>query len=288
MVRETPSQTPATAHRPSFSALRSGLWLVCGALALTSLPAVAVAQQPADGAERPAESPDRAAERLNEEGKKLVAQGKYEDALDKFRESLRLFPLSNAIFNIGSMLYTLKRYEEAFPFLEYTLRAPLDPRQREVVIQYRDNVLEQLRPTHAAILVESSPPGATVTLNNTQLPFEVPARVLIPYGTVDIKIALQGFKPQTIVVTSSRAEPPKDMRVRLERDDPDAQVTVFCPKGADIFIDGIMVGYELVRTKLLLGDHTVRCGKTQRSKAFERTITVRNGPNTFEFSKDKQ
>lgn len=261
-------------------------WLRGAAAALALLTAVPVAAQTPPAAQ--AESADRAAERLNEEGKKLVAQGKYEEALEKFRESFRNFPLSNAIFNIGSMLYTLRRYEESFPFLEQTLRAPLDPRQREIVIQYRDNVLSQLKATHVAVLVETSPPGAKVAINDALVPFEAPMRVLLPYGTADLSVSLQGFKPQTIVINSSREQPPKDQRIRLERDDPDAVVTVFCPKGADIFIDGVMVGYEMVRTKLLLGDHTVRCGKTPKSKAFERTISVKNGTNVFEFSSQKQ
>lgn len=278
--------TSARSNTSAFCLSGQVRWLRATAAALALLAAAPVAAQTPPAAEQ--ETADRAAERLNEEGKKLVAQGKYEEALDKFRESFRNFPLSNAIFNIGSMLYTLRRYEESFPFLEQTLRAPLDPRQREIVIQYRDNVLNQLRATHVAVLVETSPPGAKVAINDAVQPFEAPMRVLVPYGTADLAVSLQGFKPQTIVLTSSRETPPPTQRIRLERDDPDAAVTVYCPKGADIFIDGVMVGYELVRTKLLLGDHTVRCGKTPKSKAFERTISVKNGVNVFEFSNQKQ
>ncbi len=251
---------------------------------------VAPAFAEAPDAPKTDEPADRAAERLNEEGKKLVVSGKYEEALEKFRASLKLFPLSNAIFNVGSMLYTLKQYEEAFPYLDYTLRAPLDPRQREIVLQYRENVITQLKGTHAVIQVESSPPGAQVALNNKPLPFETPMKVLVPFGAADVTVTLPGFKATTKVVTSSRADPPKDVRVRLERDDPDAAVTVFCPPGADVFIDGQMVGVEQVRTRLLVGAHMVRCGKTSKNKAFEREIQVRPAPqaNAFEFSTVKQ
>lgn len=249
---------------------------------------LAVAQ--AANAPRADESADRAAERLNEEGKKLVAAGRYEEALDKFRASLKQFPLSNAIFNVGSMLYTLKQFEEAFVYLEYTLRAPLDPRQREIVLQYRENVITQLKGSHAVIMVETSPPGATVAINNKPLPFETPMRVIVPLGAADITLSAQGFKTVTKVVTGSVAEAPKDLRVRLERDDPDAPVAVFCPKGADVFIDGQMMGVEVVRIRLLVGPHTVRCSKTAQSKAFEREVMVRPAPqaNAFEFSNVKQ
>ena len=250
--------------------------------ALAQTPTSAPAQD--DPNVKPGESADRAAERLNEEGKKLVAAGKYEEALDKFRASLKLFPLSNAIFNIGSMLYTLKQYEDAHPYLEQTLKAPLDPRQREIVLSYLDNVGQALKLSHAPVVVESNPPGATVTINTKELPFVTPTRVMVPFGTTDVTVQVAGFKPQTVVVASSRMNPPKDIRVRLERDEPDAQVSARCPQGADVFVDGTMRGFELVRDRMLIGPHVVRCGKTMDSKAFERTITVRPGANAFDFS----
>lgn len=262
--------------------------LVAAVAATAALPSAPLHAQSAEA--KADEAPDRIAERLNEEGKKLVAVGRYEEALEKFRASLKHFPLSNAIFNVGSMLYTLKQMEEAFPYLEYTLRAPLDPRQREIVLQYRDNVIQQLKGTHAVILVETSPPGASVALNNKPLPFETPMRVMVPLGAADLTLSTPGFKSVTKVVNGSTAEPPKDLRVRLERDDPDSQVSVFCPKGADVFVDGQMMGVEVVRVRLLVGPHVIRCGKTALSKAFERDVVVRAGINTnvFEFSNVKQ
>lgn len=256
-------------------------------LTCAALPATAQtpdAAPPAGADVRAGESADRAAERLNEDGKRLVAAGKYEEALDKFRASLKLFPLSNAIFNIGSMLYTLKQYEDAHPYLEQTLKAPLDPRQREIVLNYLDNVGQALKLSHAPVVVESNPPGATVLINTKELPFVTPTRVMVPFGTTDVTVQATGFKPQTVVVASSRQNPPKDIRVRLERDEPDAPVSVRCPQGADVFIDGTMRGFELVRERQLLGAHVVRCGKTMESKAFERSITVRAGANAFDFS----
>lgn len=256
--------------------------------AVASLVANANAQvlPPPPPATSPAETPERAAERLNEEGKKLVVAAKYDEALEKFRASLKLFPLANAIFNVGSMLYTLKQLEESFPYLDYTLRAPLDPRQREIVNNYRESVINQLKGTHAVISLETSPPGATVTMNNKLLPFETPMKVLVPLGATDLLIEVAGYKPITHVINSSRSEPPKDLRLRLERDDPDAAVTVYCPAGADVFIDGQMMGLEQVRTRLLVGEHVVRCGKTSKNKAFERQVLVRTPPaaNVFEFS----
>ena len=264
-------------------------FLVLATLAQVS--GAAMAQPPPTAAptagdpnQRPGESADRAAERLNDDGKKLVAAGKYEEALDKFRASLKLFPLSNAIFNIGSMLATLKQYEDAHPYLEQTLKAPLDPRQRETVLNYLESVTQALKLSHAPILVESNPPGGTVTVNTRELPFVTPTRVMVPFGVTDITVQVAGFKPQTVVVTSSRQSLPKDVRVRLERDEPDAQVSVRCPPGADVFVDGTMRGFELVRDRLLIGPHVVRCGQTMETKAFERAIPVRAGANAFDFS----
>jgi hypothetical protein len=129
-----------------------------------------------------------------------------------------------------------------------------------------------------------------VALNNKLLPFETPMRVIVPLGAADLTLSTPGFKPVTKVVNGSLAEPPKDLRVRLERDDPDAPVTVFCPKGADVFIDGQMMGVEVARVRLLVGPHVIRCGKTALSKAFEREAVVRPGTsaNVFEYSNFKQ
>ena len=138
--------------------------------------------------------------------------------------------------------------------------------------------------SHAPILVESNPPGATVTINTRELPFVTPTRVIVPFGVTDVTVQVAGFKPQTVVVTSSRQNLPKDVRVRLERDEPDAQMSVRCPQGADVFIDGTMRGFELVRDRMLIGNHVVRCGKTMESKAFERAILIRAGANAFDFS----
>ncbi len=238
---------------------------------------------------RPGESEDAAAERINEEGKVLVRQGKYEAALDKFRASLALFPLSNAIFNVGSMLYTLKQYTEAFPYLEQTLRAPLAPQQRAIVLKHRGNVLHMMRMSHKDVLVRTNPPGARLTLNGTELPFPAPTRVLLPFGAADITATYPGFQPKTVAVKSSTQKLPGNVTIRLEREEPYAPISARCPGGSDVFIDGQMRGFELVRTKLLIGEHTVRCGKTQRNAAFERKVTVRKGlANAFDFSAIKR
>ncbi|MCO4761548.1 MAG: PEGA domain-containing protein [Myxococcales bacterium] len=242
---------------------------------------------------RAGESDDGAAARLNEEGKKLVRKGKYYAALDRFHAALALFPISNAIFNVGSMLYTLKQYQEAFPYLEQTLRAPLAPEQRQVVLRYRADTLKFLKMTHAAIMVRTNPPGAKVLVNGKALPFPAPTRVLVRFGRSDVTAKYPGFSATTVVVKSSSAKPPKDIVVRMKREEPYAKVTVRCPKGADIFIDGRMSGFSEARTKLLMGNHVIRCGKTNHSQAFERKVDVlrRSDPsfsNTFDFSALKQ
>ena len=138
---------------------------------------------------RPGESVDAAAERINEEGKTLVRAGNYEGALDKFRASLAIFPLSNAIFNVGSMLHTLKQYSDAFPYLEQTLRAPLAPEQRAIVMSHRANVVHMMRMSHKDILVRTNPPGAKLSLNGKVLPFAAPTRVLVPFGAAETLLA---------------------------------------------------------------------------------------------------
>jgi hypothetical protein len=243
----------------------------------------------ADRARIAGESDDAAAARLNDEGKALVRAGKYNEALQKFELALEFFPLSNAIFNVGSMHYTLKQYAEAFPYLEQTLKAPLAPEQLEIVRRYRSDVIEKLKDTHREVLIQTNPPGATVTVDGKEQPFVAPLRILVVFGTVDVKVEYVGFEAAQVVLQSTPTSPPKDQLVRLKREEPQASVTVRCPSGADVFIDGTMQGFDLVRTRLLAGDHTVRCNKTSKTGAFERQFIVRRGvPNNFDFSKEKE
>ena len=253
-------------------------------------PTISWAQAADPGVDRSDEAPDEAASRLNEEGRVLVQQGEYYKALEKFRAALDQFPLSNAIFNVGSMLYTLKQYEQAFPYLEQTLKAPLSTEQRDIVQQHREHVLEALKHSHTVTMIRTNPPGARVTVNGKPMPFVAPVRVLIAYGAADVGLEADGFKSQTIVIKTTPEQPPaKSYAVRLEREEPYASVTLFCPSGADMFIDGEMRGFELVRTRLLAGPHMVRCGKTAKVVAFERKIAVTKGrANTFDFSKDSE
>lgn len=242
---------------------------------------------------RPGESDDGAAARLNEEGKALVRKGKYYDALDKFHAALVLFPISNAIFNVGSMLYTLKHFEEAFPYIEQTLRAPLAPEQRAVVLKYRAETLKALSMSHRAVMVRTNPPGAKLIVDGKKIPFPAPTRVLVRLGSADISVSYPGFEVKTVAIRSSVDKPPKDIAIRLKREEPYAKVVVRCPKGADVFIDGTMNGFSQARVKMLIGPHVVRCGKTPHSAAFEKKINVMRHKdpafiNNYDFSAVKQ
>lgn len=259
--------------------------VMAGALAL---PAVSVAKPTREEAlkmKNPGESDDAAANRLNEEGKALVRKKSYVEALAKFQAALELFPLANAIFNVSLMHYTLGELEQAFPYLEQTLRAPLTTEQRDLVLKYRADVLEKLKNSHKDILVQSNPPGAAVQVNGVAMPYAAPTRVLVPYGTADLTFSYPGFESKSVVIQSSPTNPPKDVAARLKREDPMAAVMVRCPRGSDVFIDGTMKGFDVVRDRLLAGAHTVRCGKGAENEAFERPVFVQlNNPNNFDFS----
>ena len=237
----------------------------------------------------PGESDDAAASRINEEGKALVKDGKYEQALLKFRTALELFPLSNAIFNIGSMLYTLKRHAEAYPYLEQTLKQPLAAEQRKVVLRYRGEVLKAVTPTHHLTQVKSNPPGAMMVLNSAPLPYPTPVQVLVPFGRAELLLSYPGFSEKKVIIESTSAKPPQAVSVRLARAVITAQAALRCPEGADVFVDGQIRGYEKVSLTLPAGKHMLRCGKGSASKAFERDITiVPGGAAAFDFHRDRR
>ncbi len=284
---------PAVATRRGRHPALRALLLLCGfVLVVDAVPSVALAGErraEAQRLKREGESDDDAAIRINEEGKVLARDRKYYDALQKFLMALELFPLSNAIFNAGSMYHQLKQFAEAYPYLEQTLKAPLAPEQLEIVRQLRAGVLEKLKATHRDVLIQSNPPGATLVVNGKVQPFPTPMRILVEFGTTDVQVSSPGFETEALVVDASPTKPPKDQLVRLKREEPMAQVGVRCPAGADVFLDGTMQGFEQARTRLLAGDHTIRCGKTGKTQAFERQVVVKRGiANNFDFSSEKE
>lgn len=283
----------ATRNTAWWQRIRTGLAscaavAVVGALALPEASAGPLRAE-AERARRAGETDDAAASRLNDEGKILVRERKFYEALRKFELALELFPLSNAIFNVGSMHYTLKQYADAFPYLEQTLKAPLAPEQLEIVRSYRAKCLESLAATHKDILVQTDPPGAIITVNGKEQPFPAPIRVLVPFGAADVQASYPGFETTQVVVQSQPSQPPKDVAIRLKREEPMANVTIRCPHGADVFLDGTMAGFGDVRARVAAGEHTVRCGKTPRNAAFERSFSVKAGQaNVFDFSSEKE
>ncbi len=289
---ESGEMIKVAARRRRQPALRVLVLLAGVVLVVDAVPLLAVAGDRRTEAlrlKREGETDDDAAIRINEEGKSLARDRKYYDALQKFLFALELFPLSNAIFNAGSMYHQLKQYAEAFPYLEQTLKAPLAPEQLEIVRQLRTGVLDKLKSTHRDVLLQSNPPGATIVVNGKTLPFQTPLRVLVEFGTTDIHLSASGFESEALVIEASPTKLPKDQSVRLKREEPVAQIGIRCPPGADVFIDGTMQGFEQARTRLLAGDHTIRCGKTAKSQAFERPIVVKRGiVNNFDFSSDKE
>jgi len=232
-------------------------------------------------------SPTRQAERLNEEGKTLSREKRYEDALAKFRLAYKVFPLSNAIFNIGSMLFTLGRFEEAYPYFTQMMNVPLSADQRRAVEDMIAKTEKAVELSHAAVQVDTEPPGCTVALKGSPpFPFMSPIRVLVPYGALDLQISRNGYKPKLAAVRSARESPPAPVKVRLERQEDELPVSVICGAGRDVFVDGEMKGFEQARNvKLTLGKHTVRCGPVPGKEAFEKYIVVKRGlANWWDFS----
>lgn len=104
-------------------------WLLCLALASTSLPAAAKpGKKPAGGA--PASDSDARARELFKQGDRAYAEGRYEEALQKFEEAHRLSGRPLLLFNIGNALERLGRLDEAADKLEqyisYAERAEVD------------------------------------------------------------------------------------------------------------------------------------------------------------------
>ena len=129
------------------------------------------------------------------------------------------------------------------------------------------------------LLVESTPPGAIVTVNGQSrgiTPFEMPG---LAAGEYEVRVDLRGYegKAQTVVLTE--AEPRAELRPVLSRVAPTSGTAdiLSTPFGANVVVDGVAAGQTpLLQLKLKPGSRKVEFVK-EGFEPLESTLTVEAG-----------
>lgn len=123
--------------------------------------AVAIAAAPPAGAQ------ERPWETINRDGKKLVDQKDYAAALAKFQEGQRLYPsVIKFVHNTGYCLLRLGRFDEAAIAFEGFIALKPGEKLTAQARVFLEQARTQREKTMGKVTVETTPPGAEVTLSS--------------------------------------------------------------------------------------------------------------------------
>jgi serine/threonine-protein kinase len=134
-------------------------------------------------------------------------------------------------------------------------------------------------PASLTLRVETTPPGAMVTVNGQSQgtsPLEVNG---LAAGDYDVRVELKGHDPKVQRVTLSEVEPLAHLQVALARVTPTAGTADFLstPIGAAVIIDGSPAGQTpLLQQRLKAGPHRIELAK-EGHETWSGTLTVEVG-----------
>lgn len=195
-------------------------------------------------------------------------RGRLDEALEQFLLANRLAPTSSTLLNIGLLLESTRRPEEAFVYYqEAQAAADVDPRDVAVAKER----LAQLVPRLARVRVDTEPPGAAIYVDRDTLGEygRTPRVLALARGKHELMLRLPGHHEERVPVV---AEVGKEAAVRAGLRRVLAEMAVqSAPMGADVFIDGaeqaagktpltvtLSVGRHVVEARLAQGDPDVR------------------------------
>jgi hypothetical protein len=153
-------------------------------------PQMAGAAPPATRTDLPAD------EDLNNAGVDLRRAGNDKAAKDVFQQAYDLTHSPRATAQLGIAYQALGRWELAYPLVEMALRSPSDPWIKKY-LEPLQAALAVITRHIARIEITGEPAGAEVMVNGSpagRLP--LPGPVIVPVGTVDIRLRATGFQPE--------------------------------------------------------------------------------------------
>ncbi|MFO0648037.1 MAG: PEGA domain-containing protein [Polyangiales bacterium] len=180
----------------------------------------------------------------------------FEEALSHFLQAHRLAPTTNTVFNVAQTYSVLHREAEAYRFFsDFLARPDGQPAARSLA----ERTLAELAPRLARIEVTTTPTGATLYLDRTELgDFGVSPRVLaVSPGPHDVIVRRDGYHEQRQRVEVARGQ---QVAVTLTLDAVVGSLRIATtPVGAAVEVDGQAVqGNTPLEVTLPAGAHHVR------------------------------
>lgn len=175
----------------------------------------------------PAEDARAAARESYARGQELFRAGRYAEAQTAFEAAYAAVPNAVVLLSIAQCQENTGNANDAALTLSRYLDARPDAPDRASIEQR----LQALRARPATLIIETTPPGASIAIDGTPRSETTPAEVQVPAGERTVTLTLDGYESATESVTAGfgaranvrstlrRAAPPADAGPAASEDD---------------------------------------------------------------------
>lgn len=126
-------------------------------------------------------------------GRILYEEGLFDRALKAFEEAYDIFAHPDVLYRIAECQEKLGRAQEALKNYKEVLRLSPDAPDQD---KLKQTIATLERQTSTALIISSTPSGATILING-QEQGKTPAELNLPPDTYEIKLTLKGYAAQT-------------------------------------------------------------------------------------------
>ncbi|MEI6753332.1 MAG: PEGA domain-containing protein [Paludibacter sp.] len=192
--------------------------------------------------------------------------------------------ISNATIYINNQLKATANWQGRLSSGVYSLEARLDKHQaakQDIEVIAGDKRSITLTPTAicGALDVLSTPPGATISIDDTTRIETTPAtiqKLLIGKHTVRLQKIGYAATMDTINIAEGKTT---ELNLKLKEA---RRVTISSyPYNLDVYVDGMILGKTPQRTNLTLGNHTIRIEKNGKKAEKIISVTKKGDTNTY-------
>lgn len=186
-------------HTPFLSRLTAAA--LAGALATASVAPTALAQgaKPAAAAKKPDQKTRDAARKAYGAGEKAYEAGDHAAAYDNFKKANELIPSPHAEYWMAMALYKQDKKEEAVAAFKTFLDNPGSSKAGEDKVAEAKKLLGDLEGAQVGELdLQTTPAGATVTVDGEAQPGETPMIVKLKPGTHKVTITSPGYETKEL------------------------------------------------------------------------------------------
>jgi hypothetical protein len=209
-------------------------------------------------------------------GRVLFEDGDYASSLIKFQNAFDASKDPRLLWNIAACEKALRHYARVLKLLERYVTegaAVITDQDR----QDAEGVVSAVRPLVSTLSIDSTPPGAEVSVDDEKLGKTPLKRALIDIGNRKIVLRLAGFE-DNVITTSVKGADDIELSAQLKKIVHAGTVTVQAKRGQVITIDGRGVGDGRWTGTLPSGPHTLRV-TAAGYRSYQSEILVRDQSN---------